>query len=387
MTLGMLVIRYAFRRKIRLALTLGGIASVVLSFALLQSTLDAWRSGIGAAMANRLITVHAISEPLHIPRAYREKIATIPGVVEISYANWFGGQYKDGRDYFTIYAVEPASYLAVYPEYLLAPTERDSFIRDRMGCLAGRKLAARFGWKVGDVIPLQGTLYPGDWNFVLHGIYRGAEPKTDETLMLIHWEAMNERRKVIDPERAGNVSWYVTKVADASLASSVATTIDSLFANSLAETRTATEEAFEMGLVDMSGGILTAMQIMAIVVNGITLLVLANVLIMGIRERTRDYAVMKTLGFRAGQLAPMIVGESLIIAALGAALGVGLTVAGLPLFGGWLQGIIFFPVFSVHLKTLSLTIMVTLLVAAIAAAGPAVRLIRMAPTDGLRHLG
>ncbi len=389
LSLGRLVLRNAFRHKVRTWLTVCGIALVVIGFGLLRTTVTAWYAGVDASVKNRLITRHAASLSIHLPLAYREQIAATPGVTGVSYANWFGGVFRDAKGFFPQFAVDAASYLDLYPEYQLSSGERDAFLQDRRSCIVGRKLAAQYGWKVGETIPLKGSLYPGDWEFTIRGIYRGADATTDETLMLFHWDYMNQRRLIVDPDRANMAGWYVIRIADPNQAAGVVRLIDGHFANSSAETLTETEQAFQMGFVAMADTLILALQIMAVILNGITLLVLANVLIMSVRERTREYAIMKTLGFRAGHLAVLIVGESSVIAGLGAGLGALLTVPACRLYGTVLSNRFgsFFPVFALQSRTVVLIVAITLVVGVTAAILPAIRAMRIDITQGFRHVG
>jgi putative ABC transport system permease protein len=384
-----LIVRNALRHKVRASLTVSVIAMVVLGFGLLQATVDAWHAGVAASVQNRLIARHAVSLSIHLPIAYRDRIAAFAGVTGVSYANWFGGVYRDAKGFFPQFAIDPQSYLDLHPEFLLSAAERDAFLRDRQGCVVGRKLAAQYGWKLGDRIPLKGNLYPGDWEFVVRGIYQGAEPVTDETLFLFHWNYLNERRKTFDPDRADSVGWYVIRVENPARAPQVVQAIDTGFANSVAETKTETEQAFQMGFVAMAGALISALQLMAALLNGITLLVLLNALVMSIRERTKEYAVMKTLGFRPAHLAILIGGESLVIAALGAGLGVVLTVPACHAYGAFLSSRLgnFFPVFALKPETLLLTASVTLLAGAAAAVVPMLQAARLKTGQGLRHIG
>lgn len=389
MTLGTLIVRNLRRHPLRVTLTALGIATAILAFNFIVTTVRSWHAGVEASAQNRLITRHAASLSIHLPLAHRDQLEAIPGITGVSYANWFGGVYRDAKGFFPQYAVEPASYLDLHPEFLLSPEQREAFLRDRRGCVIGRTLASQYGWRLGDVIPLRSGIYPGDWEFVVRGIYSGAEPATDESLLLLHWDYLNERRRVSDPDRAGSVGWFVVRVADAAQAPAVAQAIDTGFANSMAETRTETEQAYRMGFVAMSGALILALRTMAVLLNGITLVVLATSLVMAVRERTREYAMLKTLGFRPSHLAGMILGESLAIAGLGAGLGVALTLLLYRPFGTLLanQRGMLFRLFHLHPNTLLLAGGVALVAGLAAAAVPAFRVVRLRIMEGLRHVG
>lgn len=389
MTLGTLIVRNLRRHTFRVTLTAFGIATVILAFNLIVTTVRAWYAGVEASVPNRLISRHAASLSIHLPLAYRERIATLDGVTGVTYANWFGGVYRDAKGFFPQFAVEPASFLDLHAELSVTEEERQAFLSDRRGCVIGRRLAALYGWKVGDVIALKGTIYPGDWEFVVRGVYRGADATTDETWMLLRWDYMNERRQQIDPDRAGLVGWYVIRIADPSLAGSVTRSVDAEFANSTAETRTETEQAFQMGFVAMSGAIISSLKVLAIVLNGVTLLVLANTLVMAVRERTKELAVLRTLGFRPSHLTVLVAGEALLIAGLGAVLGIGITIPATHVYGALVAAKLgnFFQHLTLYSSTLSLSVAVTLCTAVCAAAVPIMTVLRGKITEGLRNTG
>ncbi|MGH7217455.1 MAG: ABC transporter permease [Nitrospiraceae bacterium] len=389
MTLGTLVVRNLRRHTFRVTLTAVGIATVILAFNLIVTTVRAWYAGVEASVPNRLISRHAASLSIHLPLAYRDRIAALDGVTGVSYASWFGGVYRDAKGFFPQFAVEPASFLDLHTELSVTEEERLAFLADRRGCVIGRRLAALYGWKVGDVIALKGTIYPGDWEFVVRGIYRGADAATDETWMLLRWDYMNERRQQIDPDRAGTVGWYIIRIADPSLAGPVTRSVDAEFANSTAETRTETEQAFQMGFVAMSGAIINSLKVLAIVLNGVTLLVLANTLVMAVRERTRELAVMRTLGFRPSHLSVLVMGEALFIAGLGSALGIGISIPATHLYGTLVAAKLgnFFQHLTLYSSTLLLGASVTLCIAVCAAALPALTILRGKISEGLRHTG
>ena len=389
MTLGTLVVRNVRRHTLRVILTALGIATVILAFNLIVTTVRAWYAGVEASVPNRLIIRHAASLSIHLPLAYRDRIASINGVTGVTYANWFGGVYRDVNGFFPQFAVEPASFLDMHRELSLTGDERQAFLGDRRGCLIGRRLAARYGWKVGDVIALKGTLYPGDWEFVVRGVYRGTDAATDETWMLLRWDYMNERRRQNDPDRAGTVGWYVIRIADPSLAGSVTRLVDTEFVNSTAETRTETEQAFQMGFVAMSGALISALKLLAIVLNGITLLVLANTLVMAVRERTREYAVLRALGFRTSHVTALVTGEALLIALFGSVLGIALTIPATRLYAASVSTKLgnVFQHMNLSPSTLFLSASITLCIAVCASAVPIARLLRARVADDLRYVG
>lgn len=389
MTIGTLIVRNVRRHTLRVILTALGIATVILAFNLIVTTVRAWYAGVESSVPNRLIARHAASLSIHLPVAYRDRIAALDGVTGVTYANWFGGVYRDAKGFFPQFAVDPESYLDLHSELRLTAEERREFLGDRRGCVVGSRLAELYGWKVGDVIALKGTLYPGDWEFVVRGIYRGADATADETWMLLRWDYMNERRRQFDPDRANTVGWYVLRIADPSLAGRVTRAVDAEFANSTAETRTETEQAFQAGFVAMSGAIINALKILAVVLNGITLLVLANTLVMAVRERTRELAVLRALGFRSFHLTALVTGEALLIALLGSALGIALTIPAAHLYAAAVSAKLgnFFQHMDLYPGTLVLSAAITLCIAVCASSVPIARLLRARVANDLRHVG
>ena len=219
-------------------------------------------------------------------------------VNEACHGVWYGGVYKDKKNFFAQFAVSGMDYMALYPEFLISPAEKEAFQKDRKAAMAGRKLAKRFGWKIGDVITLQGTIYPGNLELVLRSIYKGARKSTDETAFFFHYDYLNEHIKKIYPERADRAGWYVVRIDDPDRAAEISREIDSLFTNSPAETLTETEKAFQMGFVAMTEAIVGAIRIISVVVIAIILIVLANTMAMTARERSSEYAVFKDPGVR-----------------------------------------------------------------------------------------
>ncbi|MDA8125298.1 MAG: FtsX-like permease family protein [Deltaproteobacteria bacterium] len=380
-----ILFRNAFHNRLRSGLTILGITVAVLAFGLLQTVIGAWYAGVEAASASRLVTRNAISIIFPLPLAYAEKIRQIEGVKAVSWGNWFGGIYIDEKHFFPNFCVEPRSYLSVYPEFVVSAPELKAFLADRKGFIAGRKLAARYRWKIGDQVTLKGTIYPGSWDFVLKGLYRGRDKTVDETQFLFHWAYLNETMKRTAPTRADQVGFYMIAVQRPDLAPETALRIDKAFKNSLAETLTETEKAFNQGFIAMSGAIVTAIQMVSFVVILIIMAVVANTMAMTTRERIGDYAIMKTLGFGGGSIAVMVFGESLVIALTGSLTGMLLTFPAAKAFGQSLSA--YFPIFIVSPQTLWLDLAAAFGIAFFAALIPARRAIRIGIAEGLRRIG
>ncbi|MDD2309031.1 MAG: ABC transporter permease [Desulfuromonadaceae bacterium] len=380
-----LLFRNAFRHALRTLLTILGITVAILAFGLLQTVISAWYAGANAASSARLITRNAISLVFSLPVSYRERIRSIEGVSAVSYANWFGGVYITEKNFFPSLAIEPGSYLELYPEFVLTAEEKRAFLLDRKGCVIGRKLAERFGWKIGDSIPLKGTVFPGTWEFVVRGIYSGAEKSTDESQFFFQWEYLNETLKKTVARRANQIGVYIIGLKNPQNAAEVSLAIDASFKNSLAETLTETEKAFQLSFVSMTEAIVVAIRIVSFVVIIIIMVVVANTMAMTARERIGEYAIFKAMGFQAHHIAGMVFGESLFIAATGGCLGILLTFPVASKFGEVMGN--YFPVFQVDRSTIYMDLLFSLIVGGVAGIFPAWRAVRIKIADGLRRIG
>jgi putative ABC transport system permease protein len=380
-----LIIRNAFRHKLRSFLTVLGVAIAILAFGLLRTLVGLWYLGVETSSSTRLVTRNAISLVFALPISYQERIRQVPGVTRVGTMNWFGGIYIDEKNFFPNFAVEPKALLDVYPEFTLTPAEREAFLHDRKGAVAGRKLAAKYGWKIGDQVTLKGTIFPGQWDFVIRGIYRGAQRSTDETQFFFHWDYLNESLRLTTPRRANQVGIFVISVARPDQAAEVAQAIDAIFKNSLAETLTETERAFQLSFVTMTEAIMIAIQIVSYVVIAIIMVVAANTMAMTARERIAEYATMKTLGFGSLHIAGTVFGESLFVSLVGGIVGV----LGTFPAATWIEIELsqFFPVFRIAPATIMMQLAAALLVGGVAGIFPTWRGSTIRIADGLRRIG
>ncbi|MGA1227797.1 MAG: ABC transporter permease, partial [Burkholderiaceae bacterium] len=326
----MLIARLLFlniwRNRGRAMLTYLGLTISVLAFGLLSTVVEAWYSGAESASQARLITRSAISLIFPLPISHGERIRQVDGVESMTVSRWFGGVYKDSRNFFPQFAVEPVSYFQIYPEYILTEEARDRFYRDRRSAIVGRRLAQEHGFQVGDMVTLKGQIFPGQWEFLIAGIYDGKEEKTDTGKMYFHWVYLNEEVKRRNIARdANSVGVFITSLSDPERAAEVSMAIDGLFANSAKETHTETEQAFQLGFVAMTEAIVVAIRAVSFVVILIIMAVLANTMSMTARERTSEYATLKALGFPPWQVSGMVLGESMLLAMLGGITGLLLT--------------------------------------------------------------
>lgn len=379
-----LLLRNAFRHRLRTGLTILGLVVAITAFGLLRTLIGAWYAGVEASSSTRLVTRSAISLTFALPLSYAPRIKAVDGVTTVSWANWFGGIYQSEKNFFPQFAVEPASYLQLYPEYVLKPEEKEAFIRDRQGAVVGRKLAAQYGWKIGDQIPLRGTIYPGTWTFTLRGIWTGAEAKTDENQMLVHYELVNESIKQRFPGRGDSTGAFIVGIDQPVNAALISQRIDAEFHNSLAETLTETEAAFQLSFVSMSDAILAAIQAVSFIIIVIIMAVMANTMTMTARERLSEYATLKALGFPPRFVVALLFGESLLIAVIGGALGL---LATFPAVAGIAHALgSFLPAFHITPLTMGLQIGAALLVGTVAAAWPAWRMSHIDIVSGLRFM-
>lgn len=381
-----LIFKNSFRHKLRSSLTIMGIAVAVIAFGVLRTVVTAWYQAVDASSNDRLVTRQSVSFIFPLPLSYRNKIAQVPGVKQVTYANWFGGTYIDKKNFFARLAVDADTYFKVYPEYEMTKKEFDDFKKERDACIIGSETAKQYNLKVGDAITLDGDIYPGKWDFIIRGIYKPKYQSTDATQMFMHWSYINERMKEEMPLRANDVGWYVESINNPQNSGAISKAIDKLFENSPNSTKTETELEFSQGFIASSSAIITSMNVMSFVIVGIILLVLANTMIMSSRERTTEYAVLKTLGFSTYHLTFLILGESMFIAFLGGILGLFFTFPIVTGFGNHLpKG--FFPVFQVEPITIILCVVAIVVIGLVAAYFPIHRALRTKIVDGLRFVG
>jgi len=380
-----LIYKNTLRHKLRSSLTILGIAIAVIAFGLLRTVVTAWYVGVEASAADRLITRHSVSFIFPLPYSYKEKIEQIPGVEEVSFSNWFGGVYKDKNNFFARMA-SGSNILDIYPEYAVSKDQMDVYNKERNSCIIGKDIAEKYKLKLGDIMTLDGDIYPGQWEFVVRGIYQPKYKTTDGTQMFFHWEYLNERMTKEMPGRANDVGWYIIKIKDASQSATISEKVDALFKNSPAETKTETERAFNQGFLASTSAIITAMNVMSFMIIGIIMLVLGNTMIMASRERTREYAVFKTLGFSAFHMVGLILGESMFIACLGSFAGLLLVFPIVASFEKFIPKT-FFPVFYIEPITLILAVSAALFIGIAASIFPIQRVLNTKIVEGFRFVG
>ncbi len=312
-----LVLSNLFRKKIRTALTAGSFAVALFLFGILAVVDSAFQQGVEVAGADRLVVLNRVSIIQPLPLAYRDRLARIPGVTQVTFANWFGGVYQDERNFFPQFAIDHETYRKMFPEFVIPDDQWQTFLADREGAVVGEALAERFKWKAGDRVPIKGTIFPGNWEFNIRAVYRGQRVQDDTTQFWFRWDYLDERKTF----GKGQVGWYTVRIADPDDAARLVRTIDEQFANSPAETRTDTERAFAASFVKQMGNIQLLLLTIGSVVFFTLLLVTGNTMAIAVRERTRELAVLKAVGFSDGFVLALVVVESVAVAGVGGGLG------------------------------------------------------------------
>ncbi len=308
------------RRKIRTGLTIGSFAAAMFLFGVLGAIRYGFRQGIDVAGADRLVVIGRTSIIQPLPLPYFERIKRIPGVRDVAHSTWFGGVYQDPKNFFAQFAIVPDDWIRMYPEFVVPPDQWKAFLADRQGAVIGRKLAARFGWKIGDHVPLKvpGYFGGGSWDFNIRAIYHGTRPNDDEAQFWLQHDYLYEKAPAY---WKGIVGWYVVRVRNPADALQVARRIDAEFANSASETRTQTESAFAASFVQQMGNIQFLINAIGSIVFFTLLLVTGNTMAIAVRERTSELAVLKVLGYTSRFVLGLVLAESMAIAAVGGAAG------------------------------------------------------------------
>jgi len=370
-----------WRKKVRTIFTLLSVFVAFLLFGLLMTIRGAFSFGVEIAGVDRLVVIHKVSLIMPLPVAYKERLASTPGVALVSPQTWFGGVYQDPSNFFAQMAVDPEPFLKVYPEFKLPPEQAKAWLGDRQGVIVGADLAKRFNWKIGDRVPLVGTIWQPKqgqvWDFNIVGIYDG-DQGVDKTQFFFRYDYLDENRL----RGEGLVGWYVVKIADASQSQQMASKFDAMFANSSAETKTTTEKGFVEGFAKQVGDIGSIMVAILVAVLFTMLLVAANTMAQSVRERTSEVGVLKTLGFSNSTILALVLGESVLIAVIGGALGLGLAwliVQNGDPTGGML------PIFILPSRDVAVGAALIVVLGIVAGAWPAVNAMQLRITDALRR--
>jgi putative ABC transport system permease protein len=378
-----LIFANLFRKKARLILTIGSFAVALFLFTFLAVVKGAFSRGTELAGADRLVVINRAGLIQVIPLAYDEKILRIPGVKAVTHNNWFGGVYQDEKNFFPQFVIDVENQRQVMTEMKVPDDQWNNFVNDRQGAVVGAGLAKRFGWKVGDRVPLKNALYgpTKTWEFNIDGIYKNDHPGGDESQFWLQWKYFDEN---VPSVMKGSIGWYVLKLDSPDDSVRVAKAIDTEFANSSTETKTETESAFQAGFAKQLGNIEFLILTIGSVVFFTLLLVTGNTMAISIRERTSELAVLKAIGFTDRFVLFFVLGESLVIAFIGGLLGLGLAVLAIPVVGANLNGLL--PPLLLSVATLSFGLVVALLVGAASGLLPGLGAMRLRVVDALRRV-
>jgi putative ABC transport system permease protein len=370
------------RKRIRTALTLASVVIAFLLFGLLQTMNAALTGGAELAGVDRLLTLHKVSLIQSLPSSYLNRIRGVEGVKVAMSQDWFGGLYQDDRNQLAVFAVEPELFFDVYPEYSLPEQQKADWIADRTGLIAGAAIAERFGWKVGDKISLRSNIYQNTngttaWDFNVSGIFTATNG--DLNSIYFHYKYFNESRTFGKDQ----IGYVVMRIDDPDRAAEIAARIDALFANSSAETKTSTEKAFVQSFANQLGNIGALVTWVATAVFFTMLLVTANTMGQSIRERINEIGVMKTLGFSNASVTTLVLGESLLITAMGG-------LAGLALASVVAKGLAtavqqFFPTLGMPPQTWAIGAALIVALGVLAALLPCAQAFRLKIVDALRR--
>jgi putative ABC transport system permease protein len=377
-----LIWKNVWRRKVRTIFTLLSVFVAFLLFGILMTVRMAFTFGVDIAGLDRLVIIHKVSLIMPLPLSYDAKLKAVPGVEVVAHSSWFGGVYQDPSNFFAQMAVDPEPFLAIYKEFKLPPAQLKAWLEDRQGAIVGVDLAKRFGWKVGDRIPIQATIFQPKqggltWEFNIVGLYDG-EPAVDKTQFFFRYDYLQENSRFGE----GLVGWYIVKIADPSKSVDLAHTFDGMFANSSAETKTTSEKSFVEGFAKQVGDIGAIMMAIVTAVMFTLLLVAANTMAQSVRERTSELAVLKTLGFPDATVLGLVLAESLFIVLLGGVPGLALAWAFVQQ-GDPTNGML--PVFLLPARDLALGAGLMAVLGLAAGAIPAVGAMQLRITDALRR--
>jgi len=367
------------RHKRRTLLTIASVTLALFLFASLRTVVTTLAATAQFGGARRLVVTNATGLVFPLPLAYANRIKAVPGVEAVSWANWFGGRYGDGKRFFANFAVDAESYLAMYPEIVMPPDQRDAFLHDKLSALIGKRLLTQFGWRLGQNVTLQGTIFPGDWTFTVRAVYAPTDPVIGDDVLLFHHALFDERIG-----RAGIAGWYIVQIDNPDRAAGIAKTIDDMFRNSSAPTKTGTEREFQASFATMWGNVSLLMGTIGLAVVFAILLVTANAMMMSARERTGEVAVLKTIGFSDRTLFTLVMLEAGVVTLAGAAIGLG--GAKLLYRATNFNGLGFLPGFDVTSATLLLGAGVALALMLASGLVPAVRAARLPVVQALRHV-
>jgi putative ABC transport system permease protein len=318
-------VRNVLRKRVRTVLTSLGVAIAIITFVLQRTVLSAWTAAADFASPDRLVTRHKVSFIMSMPGKYVTEIQQTQGIQTTSAAHWFGGKDPNRpNEFFGSMAVDD-SFLEVYDEVALGPGEKEAWEQDRTGAVVGIALAKKFGWKPGDRVTLRGTIYPGDWQFTVRGVYKATRRSIDQASFFFHYDYLNEWVKQNRPRSADQVGWIASRIQPGLRPADVAKGLDAHFEERDIQTLSQDEHSFNTSFLGMISAVLKALDVVSLVILVIMMLILGNTIAMGVRERTHEYGVLRAIGFLPRHIAMFVLGEAATVGVLGG--GIGLLIA------------------------------------------------------------
>jgi putative ABC transport system permease protein len=387
MNLPTLAARNLLRNRFRTVLTVAGVAIAVLAFVLLRTVIYSWTVGVDAAAKDRIGTRHKVTFVMTLPKKYADDVRAVPGVTGATFANWFGAKDpKDEKEFFGNMAVDTKTFFQVYDEMVVPPAQMEAWKGDRKGAIVGDQLAKKKGWKVGDRVTLVGTIFPGNWEFHVSGIYTATRKSVDRSTLWFHWDYLNDS---VPDRMKDQIGWIASKINDPSRVADISNAIDKMFDDRDIQTLSMSERAMNNSFLGMLSAVLRAIDVVSVVILIIMMLILGNTIAMGVRERTSEYGVLRAIGFLPRHLATFVLCEALTVGLLGGLAGLAVAY---PIVEGLLGRFIeenmgaFFPYFRVPLSTAALALGLAMALALLASALPAYRAAKLNVISALRRL-
>ncbi|MCA9586834.1 MAG: FtsX-like permease family protein [Myxococcales bacterium] len=388
----MMLLKIAWRNLLRNSgrtlLTVLGAACALLTFVMLRTVVSSWNSGAEYAAKDRLGTRHKVSFVIQLPKKYVDDIRAVPGVKQATWANWFGARDpRQPNEFFANMAVDAPSFLEVMDELVLPDDQKKAWLEDKKGAIVGDALAKKLGVKVGDKITLEGSIYPGDWEFNIRGIYTASRRSLDRSQFLFHWSYMNDS---LPEARRDEIGWVMIRVSNVAQSAQIAQSIDRVFEERDTQTVTMSERQLQASFMAMFSALLKALDIVSVIILAIMMMVLGNTIAMGVRERTREYGVLRAIGFSPWHIRSFVLGEAAVLGLFAGVAGIGLAYPVVDRgLGQWLEENMggWFPYFRVEPSTMVTTVVIAIGLSALASLLPVLQAGRISVTDALRRVG
>ena len=376
------------RSWFRTIFTIAGAAIALVAFVMIRTMLWSWNAAAEYAATDRLGTRHKVSFVMQLPKRYIEDVRGVQGVKAATYANWFGAKIPTRPDeFFASLAVESKSYMDVIDEMVVDEATKQRWMADKKGAIVGDVLARKMGWKVGDKVVLEGTIYPGDWEFNVSGTYAATRKSLDKSQFIFHWDYLNDS---LPTDRRDEIGWIMARISDVGRSGEISQAIDRIFDERDKQTVTMSERAMNVSFMAGFSALLTALDIVSIIILGIMLLILGNTIAMGVRERTREYAVLRAIGFEPWHIRFFVVAEAAVLGIIAGVIGVavGWVFVNFMLgraieenMGAW------FPYFRLEAGTAAIALVIAIVLAAAASLIPSIQAGRVSVIEALRRVG